>query len=1384
MSVRDSHVLSIILAGLILLPGCGGSSSSPAPASQNQALCSQAFTSSAFESGSSTSGTSPSGVGLSTCPLDANRNVVIGTGACGPDVFVDQSFTGATALGTITVNSAGILYFPDNEAMRELDTAGILVNSGGIVRVGTSKCPAGNKAITDQDVINFTGAPPQPSIPKGITVMSGGTLSMYGEKGTPLNMRASDVSWTYLAMPAGPSTPGAKVPVPADGADTIRVGGQLDWKAGDWIVIASTDFDPDAGEFVEIASEPRYDSETKITTISLKQNLVNYHFGGAAPDNSLSDPNCKNGDGVVVQASYCEGAAQNFGVDERAEVGLVTRNIKLTSTQSELPFWQPGATYATGAIIQGQALGASGSPPVVTTYQFKATTGGTSSVNLPPNFPNATGATVDDGSVVWTNMGPIDLHWGGEINIAGGAIVQIEGVEIENFGKDNRGSSPISINGPTTLPSANTADGDIADNTIHHSYNHGIVLGSATGGMPPNGLKITGNVIARAVGHLYDLADGTATNIAFSNNLGAGAMEYGFGTCNPSNNYNGACAGLTAAQFAARQMFWLGDNLAAVSHYDGYNIPLTDLTTPPKAQAPVSGFYITNISASLTGNSIAGCQGNGNGVLYLPAIPVQTGPVATFMNNRVHGCYVGLDASYGLSPGYSGNQNNIQPKDSSNLDQLTTFDGLTATRNRYFGTWMRPNYFVVTNSRFATNRESISLVSGGGPESSPAGEWGLMANSVVIGESQNNPNRFGPCPITPTQTPPGPWGNDGLHGCNGDDFAGRGYPQPYWNEYGYMFYDGPARLDSDRFVNFLQDIASIGTTAAAIKINCATPISAFPGLLTNADATFLCKYSASATIPGNNASNSTGKPSPADSGFVYEGDAAFGWFQSNVNNYPPTQYSEHMIFENVDLRHQVYTQEVNQGPFVDGDKGTVILDRDGSLNGYYVVTSTGTKITGKYPISLNNLPFLGTPNSVDECHASGPQDEVFEGRATALMSPQDYATLEVNALTPPAATVNCPASGKPNDPTCPCISWAGSPPTQIGNYNAANCNQFHFTKDQKDYPGVQQYDVDNLGQATLSNPFNPSGLELISCAPDHSCISLAGRNQTGSYEPKVINGLGYTMQSLKGFPSFMDLGLVDATAANGISSAHPFGVRLGVCYKTQNGTSPASASDFTVKLGRKSWSNTGGNLPLVAPFLYMQIPTCQGIDFSSPQNILNCPAAPANGTVVTLTGINVTSGSPLPGTLDPNSFYYDATNGLLFLSVQQTEENGIGSSPLGTPGCNGNTNDPCPDPSDGESFYSCPADGCGLYTIMADNTYSPSGPTVCTPYGGPTDYSLPYPSNMNQLAYLTGGHAGMPVQSFITPMNGMSFDTIFSNPATQQFPHNLDGNENGDCTFK
>src|SRR5260221_12868251 len=101
--MRIAYFLTAVLAGLVILPGCGGDSSSPPPPSQTSSVCSEAFKPAGVKAAAS-----PQGVGLSTCTLDASRNVTIGTGGCGPNVFVDQSFAGASALGNITINSTGI----------------------------------------------------------------------------------------------------------------------------------------------------------------------------------------------------------------------------------------------------------------------------------------------------------------------------------------------------------------------------------------------------------------------------------------------------------------------------------------------------------------------------------------------------------------------------------------------------------------------------------------------------------------------------------------------------------------------------------------------------------------------------------------------------------------------------------------------------------------------------------------------------------------------------------------------------------------------------------------------------------------------------------------------------------------------------------------------------------------------------------------------------------------------------------------------------------------------------------------------------------------------------------------------------------------------------
>ena len=105
------------------------------------------------------------------------------------------------------------------------------------------------------------------------------------------------------------------------------------------------------------------------------------------------------------------------------------------------------------------------------------------------------------------------------------------------------------------------------------------------------------------------------------------------------------------------------------------------------------------------------------------------------------------------------------------------------------------------------------------------------------------------------------------------DQIAKGYPSPTFNLAGYMIYDGPVRIFNDRFVNFKVD---------------PTP------LLDATDVAWLNQFSAGNKYVGNKA-------------FVYEGDAALGWFQANPNPYPNATVSNQLVFYNVDLRHQIYT---------------------------------------------------------------------------------------------------------------------------------------------------------------------------------------------------------------------------------------------------------------------------------------------------------------------------------------------------------------------------------------------------------------------------------------------------------------------------------------------
>jgi len=191
----------------------------------------------------------------------------------GKEVILDVS---PPALNGITIN--GKLTFADNADI-DLSTEWIMIH--GELQVGTEARPYTRKAtitltnnVKDEQLMGMGD--------RGI-MLSGGTLNLHGDRTN---------TWTKLAATANA------------GATSIQVLNASQWKAGDEIVLASTDYNPRQAERRTIAS-------VSGNTITLTRPLEYMHFGKITYD-----------------------------VDERGEVGLLTRNIRIqASADAEQSFF-------------------------------------------------------------------------------------------------------------------------------------------------------------------------------------------------------------------------------------------------------------------------------------------------------------------------------------------------------------------------------------------------------------------------------------------------------------------------------------------------------------------------------------------------------------------------------------------------------------------------------------------------------------------------------------------------------------------------------------------------------------------------------------------------------------------------------------------------------------------------------------------------------------------------------------------------------------------------------------------------------------------------------------------------------------------------------------
>ena len=1276
---------------------------------------------------------------ISDCTIDVDHDVEIGGPTAKPNcdtVEMDPSTSAIKAYDEIEINNGGRLIIEgksisvtgSNSNTREPTVSTICIGNGGTLEIETNNEDA---PITSNNKVTLTFTDKDKAIDhtdickgftKGIDVETGGSLIMNGAKGVPAY---GGISWTTLAAPAGSRVAGAKAA--STGLKTLHLtadvtkgkgpqGENEGWQSGDWIVVATTDYTPFHSEFVQIATVTS-NAPNPGSTVTLMQPLKYYHFGSLAPSPAAAtcpDPFDANN---TQPAFLCDKADRNYGVDERAEVGLISRNITLTSTTA---------------------------PASVT--------------DLPPT----------PGSGV---------HWGGEIMIHHGfKKVVIQGVRLSKFGKDKLGSYPIHFHEVGDIaqdPNPGTANVLVNADSVDHSYNKCVTIHATSN------LTISNLVCARIVGHIFyeELNSANQTNpasdsdIAFNHDLGIGAM---------SNSFDIYKTASMTRQEMINQYWWAGDYMTNAEcksngydnciNYDGFNIPDTDNQTqlthgacfkpgtlpgqeglwiqdgnPPCGSGryyiePASGFWIQNPGTVLTNDAIAGCQGDGVGYWWVPPVsainvdgighPVNLtyASLGKVKDDRSSACYHAYFAE-GENGVISGQLTPVKdeknPPDQAFENKpnvISHFEGLTATHDRFRAFWIRGTaaWFVLKDGHFADNNRSATMLTSGGVDGNGPGIWDLIENSVFVGESRNSVGRWGPCPETQ------PWGqNTGWKfGCidyshpqnvssntpHSGELDGKGYPWPYRNSYGYQIYDGPPLIYHDRFVNFNYDKS--GTE--------------FSSLLDTADQAALKSWE-----------TSTGKP--------YEGDAAFGWFPSNQNAYPTASATKQLMWVNTNLRHQIFTEHVNIGSFEDGDKNTAFLDEDGTLSGFGVKLAPNSGTHPVYAASLNNLPFNSTSNSVDECLSRGAQDQKIQGRDSSLMSPAEMGTLEFSNLYPWKAD---PAGRYPTWPGWRNSHWQKMTFTRTDRINNGKGGTFR--------PSMSLLSRNGQGywEPKVSNGYGYT----VTVAPASATSRVPADQNTHK----------------AGIYKWIDVGVADVMDPN-ITANHPFYIRLGIDYASvdkSTGKLIIPNGNFTIKRGYKTYY--GGNINVGSTFnggepnallsYFTKWGNCHGLDGSrvdqpTPNIPIKqgpgCPAGMNSGlpAVKTLTSAgSISALTDSKGNPVIDKYYYDTNTGYLWLNIVQEVANAEGPSPIGS--CDKDFDAGTPDPAcqyangHGESYYVCPKNGCIIYAIRMDDPNYTEGTSPTTAQLPPeATHLMPAPAHPNELKVIYGANPGTVVKS-------------------------------------
>ena len=638
-------------------------------------------------------------VPLSSCSLDANRNVAIGDGSCGPNVIIDRSFTGANALGKITIHADGKLALPAQFSALELETAGIAVERAAVDgqrampgRQRRHESPRHRHVFTGaRNCSSPAGCDDGPS--KGIEVRAGGTLRLFGAKGVP----PSGVSWTHLARPAGPTAyqgAGQSIgaPVEPGGERTLHLAkrrhapAQTPGSAGDWIVFGDLELQPFR---------------------------------------------------VRIRADR-----------KSVDVGSQRQRRHAAAATAALPLRQRRSRAAPSAANYGAGRG-------------HATTASTSARKSASSA--ATSCSPRRRPIAGTDPADANLHWGGETGPARASTRWRRRGRDREVRQGQLGSYPIHLH----------MAGDVAERAPRRQQQH-----------PPQLQQVhrdpfdaqrdvrSNNVCARIIGHIfYQEKRRRSEQRRSSSNLGLGAMSQHFGLdrrCQDRRRAQSRAGG--KATTSPRQ-----------NGYDGLDIPNTRRPGPTRRTALLHARRQRPGRAALrakcrarpaslrrAGQRLLDRQpgdrarrqlgrrmpGHGQGLLVRAAGKTGTAshlkfqPVGKFMNNRVHACYDGLfgetDARQHREQLFPKVGGKLRRPESSTHRALRRLHGVAHPQSRRLDA-----ADVVRVRARARSPPTATACRWSAPAASTAtrpGVWALLKDSVLVGVSNNNVDRWGPCP--------------------------------------------------------------------------------------------------------------------------------------------------------------------------------------------------------------------------------------------------------------------------------------------------------------------------------------------------------------------------------------------------------------------------------------------------------------------------------------------------------------------------------------------------------------------------------------------------------------------------------------------------------------